>query len=144
MHAVTDTLKQWLADHPPPAGAFKQTLAGVSRRVGAGAPFMPAVRELLDEFALLPSAELCANAIAERPAPAGDPRHDAFLGALGEHLAAIHGLERPEWTCESARFLGRFWFVSDVEGFRAVAIASSPAAFRRRGIFISSDALERC
>jgi len=39
--------------------------------------------------------------------------------------------------------LGHFWFVSDVVGFRAIAIAQSPAAFRRRGIFIACDALSR-
>jgi hypothetical protein len=41
------------------------------------------------------------------------------------------------------RFLDRFWFPSAVPGFRALAIAESPAAFRRRGIFIARGALER-
>jgi hypothetical protein len=73
----------------------------------------------------------------------GDPRHDAYLGALGEHLAVVHGLSRPAWSVEPGRFLDRFWFVSEVPGFRAVAIAQAPAAFRRRGVFIPERSLHR-
>jgi hypothetical protein len=40
-----------------------------------------------------------------------------------------------------ARF--RFWFVSEVPGFRAIAIAQAPAAFRRRGVFIPERSLHR-
>ncbi|PZR79222.1 MAG: hypothetical protein DLM65_11255, partial [Candidatus Aeolococcus gillhamiae] len=61
----------------------------------------------------------------------------------GEHLAVRHGVERPSWTCNAERFLDRLWFVSEVPGFRAMAIAESPAAFRRRGIMISSGSLQR-
>ena len=51
--------------------------------------------------------------------------------------------DRPVWATEPDRFLECFWFVSGVPGFRAIAIAQSPAAFRRRGIFIARDALSR-
>jgi hypothetical protein len=91
----------------------------------------------------LPRSELRARAIRDRPLPTGDARADAYIGALAEHLAATPGLERPEWAVERERFLDRFWFVSDVPGFRALAIAQSPAAFRRRGIFIADGALQR-
>jgi hypothetical protein len=53
------------------------------------------------------------------------------------------GLDRPSWSVEDERFLERFWFPSPVPGFRALAIAESRAAFRRRGIFIARGALER-
>jgi hypothetical protein len=33
--------------------------------------------------------------------------------------------------------------LSAVPGFRALALAQSPAAFRRRGIFIAEGALQR-
>lgn len=138
------TLKDWVAEHPPPAAAFTQSLAGVARRARAGEDFRVAVRELLDEFALLPAESLCTRALAEEPPATGDPRHDAFLGALAEHLSWTHGLERPRWSVQAGRFLDSFWFVSDVEGFRALAIAQAPAAFRRRGIFVTAGALERC
>lgn len=137
------TLREWLAAHPPPDASFRQTLALVSDRVRAGEDLRFAVREFLDEFQLLPRDELRTRAIRARPEPTADPRADAYLGALAEHLAATHGMERPAWSVEPERFLERFWFVSEVSGFRALAIAQSPAAFRRRGIFIAKGALER-
>jgi hypothetical protein len=135
--------KEWLAAHPPPDEAFTQTLALVSQRVRQRDDLRIAIREFLDEFELLPRDDLRARAIDQRPDPTGDASADAYLGALAEHLAATRGMERPEWAVEPGRFLDRFWFVSDVPGFRALAIAQSPAAFRRRGIFIAKGALER-
>jgi hypothetical protein len=135
--------KEWLAAHPPPDAAFKQTLAVVSERVQDGEDVRFAVREFLDEFQLLGRDDLRARAIGERPEPTGDRRADAFLAALAEHLAATRQLDRPGWVTERERFLDSFWFVSDVPGFRAMAIAQSPAAFRRRGIFIAEGALQR-
>lgn len=138
------TLRDWLLENPPPDGTFTQSIAGVAARVVAGEPFRPGVRELLDEYALLPDDECRRRALANRPAPTGDVRHDAFLAALAEHLAAAGGLDTPAWATEPDRFLTRFWFVSDVRGFRALAIAESPAAFRRRSIFVSRRSLHRC
>jgi hypothetical protein len=58
-------------------------------------------------------------------------------------MATVHGLRRPGWSVEPERFLDRFWFVSEVPGFRAVAIAQAPAAFRRRGVFVPERSLHR-
>ena len=137
------TLKDWLAAHPPPDSAFKQTLAVVSERVRSGEELLFAVREFLDEFNLLPREDLKARAISARPMPTGDARADAYLGALAEHLASIQGIERPAWAIDPERFLDRFWFVPETRGFRALAIVESPAAFRRRGVFIAEGALQR-
>ena len=137
------TLRDWLSEHPPPDAKFTQTLARVARRTSSGEAFDFAIREFLDEFALAPGGRR-GRAIAERPRTTGHPRQDAYLGALAEHLAVTHGLERPRWCIESDRFLDRFWFPSPVPGFRALALAESPAAFRRRGIFIAASSLERC
>lgn len=138
------TLKDWLDHNPLPDDAFTQSIAGVARRVVEGEPFLPAVRELLDEIGLMKSPAQLARAIEERPTLTGDERADAYLAALAEHLSARHSLERPAWTCEAERFLDRFWFPSAVRGFRPLAIAESPAAFRRRGIFIALGSLDRC
>jgi len=102
-----------------------------------------AVREFLDEFALRVDAESRAAAIDERPPPTGEPRCDAYLGALAEHLAVTHELQRPPWSVEGDRFLPRFWFVSEVPGFRAISIAQAPAAFRRRNVFVPERSLHR-
>lgn len=135
------TRSDWLAAHPP--RRLTATLAAVALRALAGEDFHHAVREFLDEFALRGDDSSRAGAIAERPRSTGDPRHDAYLGALAEHLAVTHDLSRPAWSVEPGRFLDRFWFVSDVPGFRAVSIAQAPAAFRRRGVFIPERSLHR-
>lgn len=137
------TSSEWLAAHPPPAERLGQTLAGVSTRVRDGEEFSYAVREFLDEFSLREGGLSREEAIVERPEPTGDVRFDAYLGALAEHLAIAHGLERPRWSVEPGRFLDRFWFVSEVPGFRAIAIAQAPAAFRRRGVFLPERSLHR-
>lgn len=138
------TLQDWLSGHPLPDEAFTQALAGVARRALGGEDFLHAVRELLDDVALMACDHQLQSAISERPPLIGDARHDAYLAALAEHLAARHGLHRPAWACEPERFLSRFWFVSEVKGFHALALAQSPAAFRRRGIFIAEASLRRC
>jgi hypothetical protein len=137
------TRSDWLAANPPRAERLCMSLAAVAQRVRAGEDFRYAVREFLDEFALRADERSRAGAIEERPAPTGDARYDAYLGALAEHVAAVHGLARPAWAIEPYRFLDRFWFVSDVRGFRATAIAQAPAAFRRRGVFIPERSLHR-
>lgn len=138
-----DSFAEWIAAHPPDDRVFVQTLAGVADRVIAGEDLRVAVRELLDELRLLGRHELIARAIRDPPRPTGDARADAFLGALAEHVAAHEDVERPAWSVQPDRFLEHFWFVSDVPGFRALALSQSPAAFRRRGIFIARGALAR-
>jgi len=143
MAEALTTRSDWLTAHPPARERLTETLASVAGRACTGEDFRHAVREFLDEFALRGDDRFRAEAIAQRPEPTGDPRHDAYLGALAEHLAAVHGLSRPAWSVEPERFLDRFWFVSEVPGFRAVAIAQAPAAFRRRGVFIPERSLHR-
>jgi hypothetical protein len=136
-----ETRSEWLNAHPPER--LTQSLAGVARRALAGEDFHNGVREFLDEFALSGDDRWREQAIAERPEPTGDGRHDAYLGALAEHLAAVHDLDRPMWSVEPNRFLDTFWFVSDTPGFRAISISQAPAAFRRRGVFVPERSLHR-
>jgi len=137
------TRSDWLASHPPTDERLTQTLANVAQRARGGEDFQLAVREFLDEFVLRADEGSRGTAIAEKPLPTGDPRHDAYLGALAEHLAVTHGLQRPAWSVEEDRFLPRFWFVSEVPGFRAISIAQAPAAFRRRNVFVPERSLHR-
>ena len=140
---LSPTRSDWLAAHPPAAERLSQTLAarrGASEEARTSA--MPRASSS--------TSSRCAATIARGPrrspsgpTPTGDRRHDAYLGALAEHLAAVHGLSRPAWSVEPGRFLDRFWFVSDVPGFRAIAIAQAPAAFRRRGVFVPERSLHR-
>jgi hypothetical protein len=137
-----ESLRDWIAEHPPPDERFTQTLAGVAERVRGGEDLRFAVRELLDEFALRGRDELRASALAEEPASV-DPHVDAYLGALAEHLARVHGLAIPPWALSERRTLDHMWFPGVARGFRPTALRESPAAFRRRGIFIARGALTR-
>jgi len=137
-----ESLRDWIAEHPPPDERFTQTVAGVAERVHAGEDLRFAVRELLDEFALRGRDDLRAAALAQEPVSV-DPHVDAYLGALAEHLASTCGLSIPQWALSQTRMLDHMWFPGVARGFRPTALRESPAAFRRRGIFIARGALSR-
>ena len=80
-----------MAEHPPPDQAFRQSLTLVGERVLAGEELRFAARELLDELALLPRADLRQRAIAERPPDTGDQQADAYRRAE----TGPSGLEQP-------------------------------------------------
>ena len=117
------------------------TLADVSRRVLAEQQaFDPAVREFLDEFYSHPSrrqASLC-----EEPALIEDVK-DAYLAATAEYLASRYGLEMPVWVEAHGRPLKRAFFTGGLESLKAILTVESPAAFRRRLLFVGKDALDR-
>jgi|GEM_PF-375754 len=136
-------VSDWLAANPPAASSLTETLARVAERTLAGEEFSHGLREFLGEFPLRADDSARERAISERPEPTGDPRHDAYLGALAEHIAALYELERPSWSVEPDRFLETWWFVSDVPGFRAISIAQAPAAFVKHGVFVPERSLHR-
>ncbi|MDQ3670892.1 MAG: hypothetical protein M3364_00420 [Actinomycetota bacterium] len=118
------------------------SLAEVAIRVTGGEDLLPTVRDFLDQANRRDEAEL-AELIGRRPEPTGDRQADALLAGVAEHLAAVKSLPCPLWVREPERFLNSFWFVSDVPGFRAIALAQTPIALKRRGIFWPARSLER-
>ena len=100
------------------------------------------VLEFVEEYRWEPVA-LRAALLGDRPATTGDPRYDALMAALAEHLAYHDGIEVPEWTYEADRFLEQWWFPIDLPSVRTDALVHSPGAFRIRGIFIGTGALDR-
>lgn len=117
------------------------SLREVGERALAGEPWRAAARDFLDGFARAdPSVK---QALLEDEPPRFDAAGDAYLAALAEHLAFHHELARPTWCIQPGRFLRRMWFASDAPGLRASAIQQSPAAFRRRGLFIGATTLQR-
>jgi hypothetical protein len=62
---------------------------------------------------------------------------------LGEHLARRWHLAIPAWTDDPSRFLRRPYFKTTIEGLKALLIAESPIAFRRRLIFTEAEPLRR-
>ncbi|VBA62427.1 hypothetical protein [Mycobacterium attenuatum] len=74
--------------------------------------------------------------ITAEPLLIGEPRFDALLAAIAEHLAARHGLPGPLWTITVERFLHRAWWISPLPSARVQALLWTPASFRRRGIYL--------
>lgn len=118
------------------------SLSETASRVADGAGLLHAVREFLDPVGRTTDDEL-ARLIHDRPPPTGSPEGDALLGGIAEHLAATRHIACPAWTRDLERFLDRFWFVSEVPGFRAIALAQTPMALKRRGVFWPARSLAR-
>jgi hypothetical protein len=104
------------------------------------------VLQLLDDYESdrrrngTPSA---AGRFSIEPAPTASRQVDAALAALAEHLSRRDGWSTPTWAVESSRYARQWWFVSPLKGIHASALQQSPSAFRRRGVFITSDGLAR-
>jgi len=95
--------------------------------------FLRGAGEAGDELPLL---------IAAEPPSVGDPRYDALLAAVAEHLALHAGIEIPDWVSKDNRCLDRFWWVSELPSAKAQALLHSPASFRSRGVMLDSHDLE--
>ncbi|HJY83104.1 MAG TPA: hypothetical protein VKK81_18725 [Candidatus Binatia bacterium] len=119
------------------------TLAEVARRRNAGEDFSFLLREFLDEFYGGVRKGVAATSIAEEPPRLPNVKEHASLGAIGEHLARRWNLPIPAWTEDPSRFLRRPYFTTTIEGLKALLIAESPIAFRRRLIFTEAEPLRR-
>ena len=119
------------------------TLAQVLRLVRDGEKLRFCIAGFLDEFYADTSDRSRAARIDEDPGLTGDPKMDALLGAIGEHLSIRWSLgPAPEWTCQAERFLDRPWFMGH-ERMKGFLLAESPLAFRRRFIFTEAEPLRR-
>jgi hypothetical protein len=80
---------------------------------------------------------------SEAPRPTGDTRVDAAFAAMAEYLARREGWVVPSWARLPEREAWPWWFVTDLRGLYPQALVESPSSFRRRGVFITSGALDR-
>ena len=119
-----------------------ETLASAAHRLAGGVPLRDAVADFLDDLRWARGPSDVEARIAEEPERV-DPHADAHLAALAEHVASTNRLRTPGWATVEDRFLDHFWWPSRTRALRAVAIVESPAAFRRRGIFIGGTTLQR-
>jgi hypothetical protein len=97
------------------------------------------IAEFLEEYGWEPPATR-HSLLEGEPSSTGDERWDVFLAALAEHLTAKDGRGAPEWT--ETRSLRRFWFPFNTPAARVEAVVHTPAAFRRRGVFVPAYDLE--
>jgi hypothetical protein len=131
-----------LRDHLPARAARPETLANVARRVASGIPLRAAAADFMDDLRWTRDRADTTGRITQAPDPV-DRRTDAYLAALAEHVAVHREVATPGWAIEQSRFLDHFWWPSTTKALRARAVVESPAAFRRRGIFIGATTLSR-
>jgi hypothetical protein len=123
-----------------------QTLGEVVSTVAVGAkPFGAAMDEFVDAFYLDHSDKVSQQRrLNEAPAVTGDAFMDAWIGAVGEHLARRWNLDVPSWTRQSERYrLSSPRFIPDSKALRRTLLVESPAAFRSRMIFTFVEPLQR-
>lgn len=102
--------------------------------------FDTALREFLDTFYTEPAQR--DEALRDPPVPIDD-LHDAYLAATAEHLARCHDLTVPEWSESYGLKLRHPFFAGGLDSLKARLTVESPAAFRRRLLFVSKNALSR-
>ena len=116
------------------------SLREVALRARAGESFDPALREFLDEFYRHPRRH---EAMIKDEPESVAPLQDAYLAAVAEHLSERWGVPCPRWVENESRFLRRPFFAGGLESLKAILLVESPAAFRRRMIFVGADVLSR-
>jgi cell pole-organizing protein PopZ len=134
-----DDLRAHLTEQPPPR---PETLANVAARVRTGVPLRSAVADFLDDLRWARDRPDVDRRIVDAPSTV-DEHVDAYLAALAEHVASRNDIPVPQWAVTPDRFLDHFWWPSRTRALRARALVESPAAFRRRGIFIGATTLAR-
>ena len=124
-----------------------QTLAQVVEAAHGGDRdiFAMACDEFCDAFYIdYPHKALMQAHLDPEPPLTGDAEHDAWIGAIGEHLAQRWGLTTPAWTARAGHFaLTTPVFMPPSKALQTLMIAESPPAFRSRLIFTFAEPLQR-
>jgi len=94
--------------------------------------------EWVDAFRRSPSVRL----VRSPPVAATSRRLGCLMASSVETLCIEQSVETP-WWCAGVPLLREPWFVSDTETLKAMALVESPAAFRKRNIFVLSNFLQR-
>ena len=119
------------------------TLVQVLQLVHEGEKLRFCMAGFLDGFYGDTNLESRARRIADDPGRTDDPKMNALIGAIGEHLTMRWNLGAPPaWTGQPERFLDRPWFMGH-ERMKGFLLAESPLAFRRRFIFTEAEPLRR-
>ena len=106
--------------------------------------YVLAINNFLDEIYLAKN-ELREDKLKDEPAMTDSDIVNAYLAAVAERLSSHFGFKNPEWTTASSdRFLKKAWFPKNTgKKVAAILLFESPTSFRRRNIFVSSNALHR-
>ena len=134
-------MRRLLVDHSQPS--HPHTLAEAVGQHRSGRDFGATLNAFLDEF--YAASDEQQSMIEQEPSLIGDPRLDAYIGAVGEHLARRWGLDHiPRWTSAKERSLDCPWFPgAETPKLHSFQLVYSPIAFRRRDIFTEAEPLRR-
>lgn len=102
-----------------------------------------ALREILDiRTTLQRVAELDFERLTEvTPTTTGYPEWDAILAAVVEEIASDRGYTVPKWCEDEDRFIPGEWHLTENQLLFEEEQATTPIAYRRRGLSISLQAL---
>ncbi len=131
-----------------------KSLKEVLEIVQAGENERIALAEFLDEFYAAVEHQHEGAGTKERdgepqamidaePALTGTQPLDAYIGAVGEHLARRWGLAVPPWVEDGRRFLDTPFFPDNLQLMKPILLRDSPIGFRRRLIFTEAEPLRR-
>lgn len=122
-----------------------QTLREVAEIARANPRLLqPKLSEFLDEFYGDhgdPAGQ--QRRIDDEPPLIGNALHDAWIAAVGEHLALRWGLRGPQWVERPQGFELADPVFMGPQNAKAILLAESPYPFRRRMIFIEEEPLRR-
>ena len=106
--------------------------------------FRMCIDEFADQFYLTTSDRDRQAMLDCEPYTTEVPWRDAWIGAVGEHLALRWGLMVPAWTERPCHFaLKRAVFEPVAPAWRTTLFVHSPPAFRRRNLFVPLEPLAR-
>lgn len=108
------------------------SLSVTARKIREGQPEIVAIKECIDQWNAMRSAAF----FEVEPAPTGQVRVDVWLAGAAEHMAQQIGFPVPAWTEGASRFLDEPSFFANTPRARQLALAETPAAFRRRLLFV--------
>ncbi|MDX2050879.1 MAG: hypothetical protein SFV15_00720 [Polyangiaceae bacterium] len=100
-----------------------------------------ALASLSDFLATLSASEFCDVLLPPRRARLS-PFLYAYVAAMVEHVASRKNALVPTWVL-NAPGVERPWFASELRGLRLHLLTTSPAAFRRRNLFVDASVGER-
>jgi hypothetical protein len=113
------------------------TLAETARRIESGISPHVAIKEHMDAWNAAQDAQL----FTEEPVWLTDlPWINAWLAGAAEYEAFLAGIEAPEWTMKTIRFL-KTPFISGGANARKYALMETPFAWRRRMVFTGRTGL---
>jgi hypothetical protein len=133
------SVSSWVLQKALPRGA--STFQRLIEQLCSGDDEKFALAALNDFLAALTADEF-HSALASPPPPRLSPMLRAYLAAMVEHAAGRKRARVPRWVLETPA-IEQPYFATELVGLRLHLLSSSPAAFRRRNLFVDASVGDR-